>query len=957
VEAVNMPRSEDALELLVPDADAELLGRARNVTRFLRLLTDDALSARAASVGVDFDSARSELERHDVQRLMEALGDLVRHHLLAAAGDDGFAWYGEPRLGVQAAWRRLEEFREELPWIAGVPEPDEPALSVAGRLLDTLRALRISDAEQALWRARIAHREDGARAAEGLYRAELESERHRGVASDVTLALLDGLVSCLLDRGAVREARSCLTERLSWVGGDVRLRHLLAWSRLALADFAGAKSILVGLKPWSGVLPRALFELREHRPEWLPCLAGRAPYADPEPDGVGRSPARVSDALAAPVRARAEIGASVLCVFTFRAGRGAEVVIADAAPALRPSLAEWLEERKDAWALSHEREHALIVSAQPVRVHRDGETVLTGVLGRDATCAVALVPVLDPDGEVAGWLHIEAEHHLLPSRSRLACMAQAWASELQREPACESRSRSNRGEPELELTEAHGELCADALRQTMAELGVKTSQRRWWGFGVVAGELRQVASGGEATALAATNPGESRALKRALVSGGTVLFEEADRRLAVHADAGSGVALPLLAAGRVCGALAIESTRRRDFAPRDIERFAIVLQRHGLVLRLAQFREWHRAQYGFDVWFDGGRPDFQVFARSLLAAARSLAPVVLHGPVGSGKLVLARWLHFESRERVGALKVFSCGSAAARGRFTSLLASLEEGSVLLEDVEQLDASSQEELLRWLDGADSAENEKRAGSSSEPANESRDRVEQRPRVFATTRVGLAEAMRGGFLRHDLALRLDRVQFRVPGLRERREELIPLVQCLLRRFAREERMRVPELTDDALALLWRQSWDGNLRELENLVYKLVVLPDARAPALARAIDVDDITRLAANFEVPLVRKLNSRRPVRGDVTAALNSTRMQGGRINKTRAATFLGWDPDTLVARMQDLGLDERNLQPASAWIPPQSETADSTKAAPVELELRAGDADAASSADAPHVAS
>jgi transcriptional regulator with AAA-type ATPase domain len=655
-----------------------------------------------------------------------------------------------------------------------------------------------------------------------------------------------------------------------------------------------------------------------------------------------------------PVRSRGDIGASVLCVFTFRPGHGADVVIADAAPALRPALAGWLEERRDAWALSHEREHGLIVSAQTIIVHRDGDAALGGVLGRDVTRAAALVPVLDADGEVAGWLHIESEHHLLPGRARLAHMARAWAPELQREPPRDDAAHSTSHECEPDARGGSGDLCAEVLRQTMVDIGVKTSQRRWWGFSMVEGELRRLASGGEASALASASSGESRALRRASVTGGAVLFEEPDRRLSIHADAGSGVALPLVVVGRVCGALAIESTRRRDFAPRDIERFAGALQRNGLALRLAQFREWHRAMFGFDVWFDGSRPDFHLFAASFLAAARSRAPVVLHGPVGSGKRVLARWLHFESRERVGPVKVFSCGSAVARGGFASLVALVDGGSLVLEDVEHLNSALQEELLRWLDDQDATADSSRTAGSANATEDLVDRAEQRPRVFATTRVGLGDAMRRGLLRHDLALRLDRVQLRVPALRERREELIPLTHCLLRRFAREERVRAPELTDEALAMLWRQEWEGNLRELENFVYKLVVLSEAREPARRGVVDVDDIVRLAGRFGVDLVRKLNSRRPSRADVLAALGATRMQGGRINKTRAAMFLGWDPDTLVARMHDLGLNEKNVQTASAWIPPHSITSDATlEPLSDERDARAIDAAAATAAPPP----
>ena len=137
------------------------MNRARDVTHFLRLLSDDAHAARAASVGIDWDRARTELEVHDVRRIARALTDLMRHHLNAISGGEGFAWYGETALGVQAGWRLLEEFRDEMPWMAGVPEPGESPVQVAERLLESLVRLGVSDAEASLWRARTSTAETG----------------------------------------------------------------------------------------------------------------------------------------------------------------------------------------------------------------------------------------------------------------------------------------------------------------------------------------------------------------------------------------------------------------------------------------------------------------------------------------------------------------------------------------------------------------------------------------------------------------------------------------------------------------------------------------------------------------------------------------------------------------------------------------------------------------------------
>jgi transcriptional regulator with AAA-type ATPase domain len=921
-----MARAEDALELLLPDAEPPLMQRARDVTHFLRLLSDDAHSARAASVGIDWDRARTELEEHDVRRLVRALTDLMRHHLNAISAGDSFAWCGETALGVQAGWRLLEEFRDEMPWMAGVPEPGESPWRVAERLLESLVRLGISEAEAALWRARLARWSEGPRAAEKSFRTQLERAERESGDPLILRALVEGVAGCLLERGAVREARAWLLQHMAWVSRDARLRHLLAWTRLVLGDFTGAKSTLVGLRPWSGTLPRALFELRSHQREWLPCLAGRAPADELEIPGSPGAPGHI-ERDAGCLRSRAEVGAALLCVFEFRPGRSTHALVIDAAPALREGLESWMHDREDAWMNSSQLEHRMVVAARSIVVQREGEASLPGVLGRETTRALALVPILDSEGEVGGWLHMEFEHHLLPSAPRLGRMAQAWSAELVRLAALNQGATGPGPARRAAGLEPDSERCAEVFQRIVLELGIKTSQRRWWGFAVAARDVNQVATGGEGSILDTHRSGEQRALRRAALTGGTVLFDEPDPRLAIAPEAGSGVALPLLAAKRVCGVLAIESSRRRDFRSSDLERYARVLECGGLALRLAQFRTWHRVEFGFDLWFDAARPDFHNFAQTFLAAARSSSAVVLFGPAGTGKLILTRWLHFESAETPGPLKVFSCSRGLPRGGLFRILEDVGEGSLVLDDVEDLDPELQDELLRWLEGVDSASAHVRMDVTPKEAPGCAAKAVRSPRVFATTRLGLTEAARSGKLRHDLALRLNRLQLRVPALRERREDILPLIGCLARRFAEEEAVGVPVFTDEALALLWRQPWDGNVRELENVIYKLVLLPASEGRSSRTTIDTPHVARVAQTFELDLARKLNSRHPQRSDLLAALRATRMGAGRINKTRAALYMGWDPDTLVARMQDLGLQGVTELDPSAWLTQATEGA------------------------------
>jgi DNA-binding NtrC family response regulator len=135
-------------------------------------------------------------------------------------------------------------------------------------------------------------------------------------------------------------------------------------------------------------------------------------------------------------------------------------------------------------------------------------------------------------------------------------------------------------------------------------------------------------------------------------------------------------------------------------------------------------------------------------------------------------------------------------------------------------------------------------------------------------------------------------------------DRREEIPGHVLAFARRFSEEAGCESPEFEDDALALLWRQPWESNLRALANLVYEIVVL------APGQALDAPAVQRIAARFGQSLLRRLPSRHPRRSDLRAALETTRNAVGTINKTRAALYLGWDPDTLVARLREAHLCE-----------------------------------------------
>ncbi|MCY2960434.1 MAG: sigma 54-interacting transcriptional regulator [Planctomycetota bacterium] len=891
-----MVRADDVLELLLPGADAATLRHARGVTQFLRLLCDDARRSRAPAVGLDVGRACGVLDEHARAALERALGDLLRHHLVAVQPVDSFLWAGDAELDVAAAWREIELARAEFTGLPELPHPGEPAAASGARVLAALEALA-PEPQAALWRARWVQATAGARAAETLFRELAASARRPRPGVLVQRAAIAGVAECLLERGAVREARAWLGEHALQISVDPRLRQLFAWTRLALADVAGARAVLQGLKPWSGPIPRALCELRDVHPDWLACLAGRGDPAweraraghvaeTGRPD-AGDDDACVDDARGPRVRGRTDCGASAIVALAFRPGRGIEVLHFDAAPALAGRREAWHAEREGSNAVSGEREQIVLARAAPLVEHAEPGQVLRGALGGSATRSLAVVPILDDDGEVAGWVQCEFEHHLVPSRARLAALAVTW-----RRAALAARARVGAdAESDLPAPRTPPRALTLAFEELVEDLGLKTILRRWSGFSVADGEPVPVAQGGEGQGFGNFAPGRGRALARALTTGGRIDFEAPDERLSVHARAASGVVLPLRFEGSIRGLLAVESSRRRDFQGVDLEAWSERADAASSGLLIAQFCAWHREHFAFEPWFDPRTEDFRAFARRLVQAARSRAPVTISGPAGVGKLVLARWLHYESEARGGPFVVLRCSAPAERAEWTRLLGRAAGGSLVLDDVEALDAAWQELLLGELEGP----------ASGEPGRAAR--------IVATTRGLDARAADGGF-RADLALRLERVRLRVPALAERRAEIPGLADALAQRFAAEEGVLSPRLADDAHGLLWRQPWPGNVRELENLVYNLVLAH----PGIE--LSAEDVGRVAVDCGLVLARRIPTRHPRRSDLLAALRSTRTAGSRSNKTRAARYLGWDPDTLVARLADAGLTDQVVDTA-----------------------------------------
>ena len=234
---------------------------------------------------------------------------------------------------------------------------------------------------------------------------------------------------------------------------------------------------------------------------------------------------------------------------------------------------------------------------------------------------------------------------------------------------------------------------------------------------------------------------------------------------------------------------------------------------------------------------------------ALIASAKRVAPlnisVLLTGESGTGKEVVASIIHRTSGLPRDAFVAFNCATVprdmidsqlfgyrhgaftgAAQG-FGGVIGAADGGTLMLDEVGELPWETQPKLLRFLDSGEIV-----ALGEATPR-----RV--RVRVIAATNADLESLVHQGRFREDLYYRLNVVRFRLPPLRERREEITPLVSTFISKYASEFGKHDVSLSDAARELLLLFSWPGNIRQLSHELRRLVALSSSES-----VIDVEDL-----------------------------------------------------------------------------------------------------------------
>jgi len=296
-----------------------------------------------------------------------------------------------------------------------------------------------------------------------------------------------------------------------------------------------------------------------------------------------------------------------------------------------------------------------------------------------------------------------------------------------------------------------------------------------------------------------------------------------------------------------------------------------------------------------------------------LRVARSEATTILiEGESGTGKDLMAQFIHYSSNRLSGPYVCLNCAAIAeslveselfghqkgsstdARAEKKGLFEMASGGTLFLDEIGELTLPVQAKLLRVLEN----QTFRRVGGAQE--------VQVDVRIIATTNRNLAECVQHGLFRADLFHRLSVIPIAIPPLRQRSADILPLARHFLREYAAKYKSKVASISPGAIEVLTNHVWPGNVRELRNVIERAVLMEDTESllPESIQLMFVPKIeSQVTTHPESTALTKLSLSDSERGLVRQALQKTGW-----NQTKAAVLLGITRDMLRSRIKKLGL-------------------------------------------------
>ena len=396
-------------------------------------------------------------------------------------------------------------------------------------------------------------------------------------------------------------------------------------------------------------------------------------------------------------------------------------------------------------------------------------------------------------------------------------------------------------------------------------------------------------------------------------------------RFAVRTGLKSGCKIPLISHDRVLGVLGVGRLSEDDFTDEDIDLLTAVSEQVAVAVENAlafrqidelknklqeeklYLQEEIRSEYNFEEII-GTSPALKRALDDVQTVAPTDSTVLIFGETGTGKELIARALHNLSGRTNHPLVKVNCAAIPTgllesemfgheRGAFTGAVEQRKgrfelahRGTIFLDEVEEIPLELQPKLLRVLQEQEF----ERLGSGKT--------IRVDVRVIAATNADLAQMVAEKKFRSDLYYRLNVFPIMLPALRERTEDISLLVHFFAQRFAQQMKKTIKTIPPEALAQLTNYSWPGNIRELQNLIERAVIL--SRGSVLE--VPLGEIKKPANEILVNQTGPVTLEAIEREHIIRTLREAGWVIG--GNAGAAARLGLNRTTLNNRMRKLGI-------------------------------------------------
>ncbi|UWQ20489.1 sigma-54 dependent transcriptional regulator [Jannaschia sp. W003] len=345
--------------------------------------------------------------------------------------------------------------------------------------------------------------------------------------------------------------------------------------------------------------------------------------------------------------------------------------------------------------------------------------------------------------------------------------------------------------------------------------------------------------------------------------------------------------------------------------PFNIDQLMVVVGRATETARLRRENSELRRKDAASAEMIGQSPGFRTLVSNLKKVTNSNARVMLSGPAGSGKEVAARWIHANSSRAGAPFVTVSSASiepermeavlfgreSPERGIEQGLLEQAHEGVLYFDEVADMPMATQGKILRVL----VEQAFQRVGGS--------EKVRVDLRVLSSTNRDLEGEIRAGRFREELFHRLNVVPVEVPALEDRREDIPVLADHFINALNKAQGLPLRPLGDETRALLQTMRWPGNVRQLRNMIERVLILGEGTGPIEPSELpnpsegggDTGDVTLSGSLASLPLreARELFERQYLMTQINRF-------GGNISRT--ASFVGMERSALHRKLKSLGV-------------------------------------------------